>query len=405
MKRVIVLLALGGLVAVAAPNAAGARQAAPQRTPRTASPGAARATGEKQALVVPREGVVVPVDTPFTTEVVDHLGQQEVQQCKDATFKVALAPNAPRQYNLWGRLCGPAGDLNGRTIMVLVHGGTYNHHYNDWPYRPEYYSFVRAATAAGYATLNIDKVGHGNSDHRPSSMEIDFPSSAHSLHDVVQDLRSGATGVRFGKTIFVGHSMGETSSRVLAAYYPDDVDGLIISGAQHLGNYVKIATVAAFINYPANADPLFADRPTQPGDATSMPGKRCEVFYHPGSVEPEVCALDEKLKDTVSAGEWATFHEFSNVTNTQKIKAPVLHVMGEYDAFWCVTTCSNPYDFAQNEYRFYPASACFEAWTEPNSGHMNNLHLGAPAYYAKAMEWADRRVGKTSDAPVAKCGS
>jgi len=339
----------------------------------------------------------------FTTQVVDYQGHQVAQQCGDMTYKVALQPGAPRQYNLWGRLCGPAGDLDRRTVMLLVHGGTYNHYYNDWPYRPEYYSFVRAATAAGYATLNIDRIGHGLSDHRPSSAEITIDTSANTLQYVIQDLRGGNAGYRFGKVILVGHSYGEVIARTYAASH-HDVDGLILSGAQHLGNYAKIATVLANILYPAQMDPTLRDSQVQPGDTTSIPGKRCETFYHQGSVEPEVCALDEKLKDTITAGETASFYEFSNDLNTQRITAPVLHVEGEYDAFWCAVDCYNQYDFAQQEYRFYPAAACFEAWTEPNSGHMNNLHLGAPLYYAHAMDWANRHVGQTLDAPISKCG-
>jgi hypothetical protein len=32
-------------------------------------------------------------------------------------------------------------------------------------------------------------------------------------------------------------------------------------------------------------------------------------------------------------------------------------------------------------------SRFIETWIEAESGHMNNLHLGAPRYYAKAIEW------------------
>ena len=369
MKRLICLAALGVLVAMATPSVA-------------------------QESDSPNPG--------FATQTVEYLGSAFPQQCKDVVSKVALRPTEERKYDLWGRLCGPVGDLTNRTVMVLIHGGTYNHHYNDWPYRPEYYSFVRAATRAGYATLNLDRIGHGNSDHRPSSFDITFETSANTIHFAVQDLKSGAAGYRFGKVIFVGHSFGEMIARVYAAHY-DDIDGMVISGAQHLGTYAKIASVFGNIFYPAQVDPTIKSRSPQVGDTTSRPGSRCDTFYHRGYVEPEVCALDEKLKDTITQGEFSTFRESSNIANTSKIKVPVLHVMGEYDFFWCATFCSNPNDFAQQEYRFYPASACFETWIEPDSGHMNNLHIGAPRYYAKAIEWADRRVGLTANAPASDC--
>jgi pimeloyl-ACP methyl ester carboxylesterase len=338
----------------------------------------------------------------FATEVVEYQGQQVAQQCRDMTYPVALHPGEPRRFTVWGRLCGPAGDLDRRTVMLLVHGGTYDHTYNDFPFRPEHYSFVRAATAAGYATLNIDRIGHGLSDHRPSSAEVTIDTSANTLQYIIEDLRAGTAGYRFGKVILVGHSYGEVISRTYAASH-HDVDGLILSGAGHTGNVVKIPTVFASILYPAQMDPKFQQTQVQPGDTTSLAGRRCQVMYYPGSYEPEVCAADERTKDTISAGEIATFYEFSNARNTQQLTAPVLHVEGEHDTFFCYTTCSQPYEPPQQEYLFYPRAACFQSWVEPDSGHVNNLSLGAPLYYARAMTWANERVGLTLDSPIAKC--
>ena len=71
--------------------------------------------------------------------------------CSEVQLPVALARGEPKQYQVYGQLCGqsPLGD---RTVQVLVSGTTYSHIYWDFPYQSENYSYVDALTQAGYAT-------------------------------------------------------------------------------------------------------------------------------------------------------------------------------------------------------------------------------------------------------------
>jgi hypothetical protein len=41
---------------------------------------------------------------------------------------------------------------------------------------------------------------------------------------------------------------------------------------------------------------------------------------------------------------------------------------------------------------FYSPDTCFEAWAQPHAGHGNNVHFGAPAWFAYVMNWAANRV-------------
>ena len=76
------------------------------------------------------------------------------------------------------------------------------------PYGNGYYSYVDAATAAGYATFDIDRIGAGNSSHPPSAAST-LTAGAVALHDAVTALRSGAVdGHAFRHVIAVGHSIG-----------------------------------------------------------------------------------------------------------------------------------------------------------------------------------------------------
>jgi hypothetical protein len=110
-------------------------------------------------------------------------------RCADVTFPVTLAPGDTTVYNVFGVLCA-RGSLHDKTIQIALHGATYSHLYWDWPYQPTLYSYVRIATEAGYALLNIDRIGIGRSDHPPAE-KVTIDSNAYVVHQIVQALRDG----------------------------------------------------------------------------------------------------------------------------------------------------------------------------------------------------------------------
>lgn len=59
-------------------------------------------------------------------------------------------------------------------MQLLVHGATYNHLYWDFPHGPGYYSYVDAATAAGYATfVTVPELGDATSIlSEPSAQQL-----------------------------------------------------------------------------------------------------------------------------------------------------------------------------------------------------------------------------------------
>jgi hypothetical protein len=57
----------------------------------------------------------------------------------------------------------------GAPLLILASGFTYDHQYWDLPVDGGKYSFVDAANRAGYATLNLDRLGLGSSDKPPAS--------------------------------------------------------------------------------------------------------------------------------------------------------------------------------------------------------------------------------------------
>ena len=122
-------------------------------------------------------------------------------------FPVRLSAAASVTYRIAGWLCAD-GSPQGHTVEVLIPGLTYGAWYWNFPVDPARYSYMRAATAGGYATLAIDRLGTGASD-RPPAAQLTAMSEAFALHDVVGQLRAGKVGdVSFGKIVLVGHSYG-----------------------------------------------------------------------------------------------------------------------------------------------------------------------------------------------------
>ncbi|MEU3657969.1 hypothetical protein AB0E67_35565 [Streptomyces sp. NPDC032161] len=79
----------------------------------------------------------------------------------------------------------------------MVPGATYNHVYWDMPSEQSQYSYVDAATRAGFAAFNVDRIGTGNSAH-PAGEGLTIASGAVALHDAITALRSGRVdGHRF----------------------------------------------------------------------------------------------------------------------------------------------------------------------------------------------------------------
>ncbi|MEA2272682.1 MAG: hypothetical protein QOI98_1390 [Solirubrobacteraceae bacterium] len=315
-------------------------------------------------------------------------------RCSDVAVPVSIAPVLPKVYTVRGRLCLPAG-APARTVQVLLHGATYNGIYWDFPYEPARYSYVRAMLAAGYATLDIDRLSFGSSSHPPSAL-MTMASSAHAVHQVIQAARRGTIGPGFARVIAVGHSMGTVMEwREAAAYH--DIDGFIATGNTH---HVSLRTAfeIGIHSYPASMDPHFAGSGLDPGYVTSRPGSR-GVFYEAAYADPRVMAVDEATKDTVTLAEFATYQPELYNGDSSQIDVPVLVAVGRYDRLMCradPTDCSSSSSLLDSEARFYGPRACLQAYVLDRAGHDINLHLNAPDFFAVAARWADRWVGSSA---------
>jgi len=312
--------------------------------------------------------------------------------CSAYTLPVAITDPGPADQAMWGQLCY-RGSRAPATVQLLVHGVTYNHLYWDFPYGDGYYSYVDAATAAGYATFDVDRVGDGNSSHPPSA-DIDLNAGAVALHDAVTALRGGAVGGHaFQHVIMVGHSLGSMEAWIEDARY-HDVDAVIITGALHAATPNLPSLVGDF--YPASDDPKFAGSGLDSGYLTTRPGTREALFYDPITTSPAVLALDEADKDTATAAELedsiALVAEPPAESPSLQVNVPVLVVVGAADNLFCagvtVYNCSSSASVRSFESQYYSPAAHLKVAVIPGTGHDLALSTTAPVTDAVMIGWS-----------------
>lgn len=311
--------------------------------------------------------------------------------CQTVRTSVQLSSTDPTTYQIWGQLCGAAP---GRTVQLLVSGFTYDHLYWDSPIDPAKYSYVDAMNKAGYATLNIDRIGTGNSGH-PPALNVNVDSNAYVVHEIIGKLRAGTIGgVSFPKVIVVGHSLGSVITMTEAGKY-HDVDGVVLSGISHNIVTTNVAVLFATTE-PTQLDPVLSKQNLPLGYVSTEPGIRKSDFYYTPTADPAVIAYDEAHKSTGTLGELATIPDM--YAWSLSITAPVLLIDGQRDQIVCgplgsSSPCDAPVSYLTTERAFYPVAKSFTPEIVPDTGHDLTLHETAPQFFGDVQQWANDTVG------------
>ncbi|KAF2641750.1 alpha/beta-hydrolase [Massarina eburnea CBS 473.64] len=149
-------------------------------------------------------------------------------------------------YRISAKFCHPDGGA-GSTVQLLSHGIGFDKTYWDLPYNNYNYSYVETAIAQGYSTLAIDRFGIGNSSHGDPINTVQAQAEVEALNAVTTKLRNGeipGVSSRFNKVIHVGHSFGSVQSVWLSALYPNNTDGLVLTGYSPDGSFLPITLAA-----------------------------------------------------------------------------------------------------------------------------------------------------------------
>lgn len=266
-------------------------------------------------------------------------------------------------------LCAPRGAHADVPLQVLVPGGTYNRTY--WSnLGAGGDSYVTHATAAGYATLAIDRIGTGGSTQPPSAV-VTGTVQADAVHQVIAAARAGklpGDGQHYGQVALVGHSLGSMISTMVAGAHPRDVDAVVLTGYSHTVSQDAInASLAAM--HPAAEE----GRPLDPGYLTTVPGIRPSIFHAAGDSDASITGREEAMKDVGSTAELADAASVGTAAATSRaITAPVLEVNGGKDSWGCAAVdCSSAAAFRAAEQPDY--SRPLSTFIQPEAGHAVTL--------------------------------
>jgi pimeloyl-ACP methyl ester carboxylesterase len=321
------------------------------------------------------------------------------------SISVALAAGQPASYRLAAQFCAPQND-QGRKILVTVPGATYNGKYYNASVDPAVYNYADKAVAAGWAVLDVDRLGTGGSS-RPVSTMITAQASAYAIHQAIQYARQ-QLGYKW--VALEGHSVGSAIASLVAGTWPQDINALVLTG--YLNVPIPVSDLSTGFGESVTADPgtdwyctqsgstwsscPWADSGLDAGYVTtpaSPPGVRAAMFYYNG--DPAVEAWDDANKDAVSMTEAATAMESVSSTPgtgiTTAITAPVLIIDGALDAFLCTSStgpsCSDWAAMTMYEQPFFPAAASLTAVSVPDTGHDLALNTSAPESFAMINSW------------------
>jgi pimeloyl-ACP methyl ester carboxylesterase len=308
--------------------------------------------------------------------------------CERVEQEVTLTSSSPTTYTVVGQLCGPR---RASTVQLLNSGFTYGSYYWDLPFQPERYSYVRAAYQAGFATLNIDRIGVGQSD-KPPADQVTVTSEAWVDAQLARALRKGQIGrnrPRFAHVVGVGHSLGGMIITVSQATYRP-FDAIVANGTLHANDMDTVVTLGT-IRHSAADDPKFQNAELPADYVTTIPGKR-SAYYDTRFADPRVIRQDERLKQTATSGEVATIGAGRDPSYSQRVTVPTLLWIGQTDSLNCNESlaglsCASVSAIRAREIGPWSATRCLGVYIQPRSGHDTNLHRSAPWGFVAVNTW------------------
>ncbi|KZV83566.1 hypothetical protein EXIGLDRAFT_777444 [Exidia glandulosa HHB12029] len=261
------------------------------------------------------------------------------------------------------RFCEPPilNATRSHTLQVLVHGAIWNTLYWDTTFQPETYNYVHFAAARGFPTLNMARLGYGNSEHPDPLTVVQTPYDTAVLESIIRLARDGgvpgAKSRQFDKIVFVGHSLGSIILNGLIAGHPTLVDAAVFTGYAHEINTNDTVLLDAF--EPArDVDPArFGFLPPEYVTVPNASALAADFWGPVGTYDSAALAFEDAHKDTITRGEILTDASPIQITTAPDFRGDVLTVNGEFDGVFCTEPkCAN----TAREGEFYPVAKSVE---------------------------------------------
>ncbi|KAK0726297.1 Alpha/Beta hydrolase protein [Apiosordaria backusii] len=302
-------------------------------------------------------------------------------------------------FTIIGTYCVPSQQTTDKNaLQVLVHGITYGKDYWAGLGFGDEFNWHLAANARGYATLAIDRLGHGENPQRPDPLTVVQPQMhVEILHQIMAAVRNksppsplNVLGRGYDKVIWVGHSYGSFLGSTIARQFPADADVIVLTGFSTTENFTDVLTVswtAAAHHAPATGNLPF-------GYLTlANEADRTSVFYA-GDFDPALPPLDFWLEDTITDGEAAVIPIL--LEPAPEYTKPVFVATGAQDVFFCndPTVAECEAKLAKSRVDFFPnvAEDDFGFFAPDRTGHDIHLHFSAPLTYAAVHDFLDAKL-------------
>ncbi|KAK4110127.1 hypothetical protein N656DRAFT_714602 [Canariomyces notabilis] len=298
-------------------------------------------------------------------------------------------------FTIKGTYCAPH-DVKARdTLEVFVHGAMYNK--SIWAgmgfHGP--YDWHKYANSRGYATLALDRLGHGDNPQHPDPLSVvQAQMHVEILHQIIRAARTASSpinvlGRAFNKVVYVGHSYGSALGAALGTQYPADADALVLTG---YSSYVDFSLLAAAdFSSAATSDPArFGGLPAGYVTMTNETQHRTALFF-PGGYDPAIPPVDFAYRDTITVGEIGSLPSMLGAAAVNYTGA-VLVTTAVQDAYFCEG------DQAQCEAHlaatgdWFPNAVHYDYIAPDSTGHDLTLHYTARDTLKRVHAWLDAKL-------------
>ncbi|KAI0005735.1 alpha/beta-hydrolase [Xylariaceae sp. FL0662B] len=277
-------------------------------------------------------------------------------------------------YIIGATLCGSGGPT-----IVLTHGIIESKLY----WRPtfessETYSFIDAATTAGYSILSYDRIGVGSSSKINALSDAQFQVETAVLNSLVDYARN--TG-KASKVALVGHSYGSYLSAATASEKP--VDALVLTGFSGNFSYFGPFLAGSGFRVANLKDPVRWGALDSGYVTASDLYAETYVYYAEPHFEHRVAQWSYEVgSEPFAVGELPslldTAIEYDNIT------APVLILQGQFDLSACGGNCVG---LLEDTKGMFSNAKTVEAVDNLPAGHNLNLHKVAPQAFGMIFEF------------------
>ncbi|KAK0612425.1 Alpha/Beta hydrolase protein [Bombardia bombarda] len=305
-------------------------------------------------------------------------------------------------FTLTGLYCTPSRLTASTPLEILVHGVSHNASiWSGLDFSPTgYYSWHKYANTRGYATLAIDRLGHGRAPTHPDPFSINQPSlQLELIHQLFSAVRTTGSPLNhaFSKVVYIGHSYGSFTGVNMARLHPSDLTALVLTGfsaAPDFSSAINADWVSA-----ADFDP--ARFPGQPKGYLTFSSPSAQTQFYGGSYDPAMPGWEHTYEDTISAGEIlaGTGDVGSPAT---AYTGPLLVATGANDIIFCGAdkTPAECDAIVAGSNVLFPnvpdarrgVKGGFEYFTVKGTGHNFMLHYSAPVAFRRVHDWLDRTL-------------